>query len=273
MTRTIDLSADIGESFGSYRMGNDAELLESLTSANVACGFHAGDPLEMQRAVANCVRRGVAVGAHPGFPDLVGFGRRAIEASADEVRTDVLYQIGALSAFARAAGTRLTHVSPHGRLGNLVVSDEGYAEPVADAIEAFDPTLVVVTYSGALSRIARDRGLAVGLLGFPDRAYADDGTLVSRREPGAVLHEPDLIAERAVRMAVDGTVVARSGREIEVQIDSLLLHGDNEASVRAARRVRRALEDAEVSVAPLADVLAGKPRAAPLVPGGGGAAP
>ena len=255
MTRTIDLSADIGESFGSYRMGNDADLLESLTSANVACGFHAGDPREMQRAVTECVRRGVAVGAHPGFPDLVGFGRRAAEMSADEVRTDVLYQIGALSAFARAAGTRLTHVSPHGRLGNLVVSDERYAAPVADAMEAFDPTLVVVTYSGALSRIARERGLPVGLLGFPDRAYEDDGTLVSRREPDAVLHEPELIAERAVRMAVEGTVVARSGREIGIEIDSLLLHGDDEASVRAARQVRRALEDAGVAVTPLTDVL------------------
>jgi UPF0271 protein len=259
MTRSIDLSADIGESFGSYRMGNDAELLESLTSANVACGFHAGDPREMQRAVSDCVRLGVAVGAHPGFPDLVGFGRRAIEASADEVRTDVLYQIGALSAFARAAGTRLTHVSPHGRLGNLVVSDERYSMPVADAVEAFDPTLVVVTYTGALSRIARDRGLPVGLLGFPDRAYEDDGTLVSRREDGAVLHEPEVIAERAVRMAVDGTVVARSGREIAIEIDSLLLHGDNEASVRAARQVRRAIEDAGVKVAPLTDVLRGEP--------------
>jgi 5-oxoprolinase (ATP-hydrolysing) subunit A len=255
MTRMIDLSADIGESFGSYRMGNDAELLESLTSANVACGFHAGDPRVMQSAVADCVRRGVAVGAHPGFPDLVGFGRRAIETSPEEVRTDVLYQIGALSAFARAAGTSLTHVSPHGRLGNLVVSDERYAGPVADAVQAFDPALVVVTYSGALERMARERGLPVGLLGFPDRGYEDDGTLVSRREPGAVLHEPELIAERAVRMATDGTVVARSGREIEVEIDSLLLHGDNAASVLAARQVRRALEDAGVVVAPLSDVL------------------
>jgi UPF0271 protein len=273
VTRTIDLSADIGESFGSYRMGNDAELLESLTSANVACGFHAGDPREMQRAVADCVSRGVAVGAHPGFPDLVGFGRRAIEASAEEVRTDVLYQIGALAAFARAAGTRLTHVSPHGRLGNLVVSDERYAVPVADAIEAFDDALVVVTYSGALSRIARERGLGVGLLGFPDRAYEDDGTLVSRREPGAVLHEPESIAERAVRMAVDGTVVARSGREIEIEVDSLLLHGDNEASVRAARQVRRALEEAGVSVAPLGNVLAREPGAARLAPERGDALP
>lgn len=255
MTRMIDLSADIGESFGAHRLGNDADLLASLTSANVACGFHAGDPREMQAAVAECVRRGVAVGAHPGFPDLVGFGRRMIEASAEEVRTDVLYQIGALAAFARAAGTPVTHVSPHGRLGNLVVSDERYAEPVADAIEAFDPTMVVVTYSGALSRIARDRGLPVGLLGFPDRGYEDDGTLVSRREPGAVLHEPEVIAERAVRMAVEGTIVTRSGREIEVEIDSLLLHGDNEASVVAAREVRRALEDAGVRVAPLAEVL------------------
>src|SRR5919202_4559274 len=225
MPRMVDLSADIGESFGSWHMGEDRAILRSLTSANVACGFHAGDPRVMSESVHACVEHGVAVGAHPGFADLVGFGRRAIGASAEEVRTDVLYQIGALAAFARAAGTRLTHVSPHGRLGNLVVSDERYAVPVADAIEAFDDALVVVTYSGALSRIAQERGLGVGLLGFTDRAYEDDGTLVSRREPGAVLHEPELIAERAVRMATDGTVVARSGRKVEIEIDSLLLHG------------------------------------------------
>src|SRR5919199_325099 len=159
MPRTVDLSADIGESFGSYRMGRDEEVLDSLTSANVACGFHAGDPRVMQRSVAACVARGVAIGAHPGFADLVGFGRRAVDMSAEEVRTDVLYQIGALAAFARAAGTALAHVSPHGRLGNLVVSDEHFARPVAEAVAAYDPALIVVTYSGALERLARERGL------------------------------------------------------------------------------------------------------------------
>jgi 5-oxoprolinase (ATP-hydrolysing) subunit A len=258
MPGMVDLSADIGESFGSWRMGRDEEILDSLTSANVACGFHAGDPRVMQQSVAACLARGVAIGAHPGFPDLVGFGRRAVEASAEEIRTDVLYQIGALAAFARAAGTALTHVSPHGRLGNLVVSDEHVARPVAEAVAAYDPSLVVVTYAGHLERLAEDLGLRVGLLGFADRAYEDDGTLVSRREPGAVLHDPDEIAERAVTMVTTGSIAARSGAEVPVRVDSILLHGDNEASVRAARQVRAGLEEAGVRIAPLTDVLAAK---------------
>jgi UPF0271 protein len=263
MPRMVDLSADIGESFGSWRMGEDRAILRSLTSANVACGFHAGDPRVMSESVLACVDHGVAVGAHPGFADLVGFGRRTIDMSAEEVRTDVLYQIGALAAFAKAAGTALTHVSPHGRLGNLVVADEHYARPVAEAVEAYDPRLIVVTYSGALERLARERGLHVGLLGFADRAYEDDGSLVSRKEPGAVLHDPDVITERAVSMVTTGTVTSRTGREVTVEVDSILLHGDNEASVVAARQVRSGLEDAGVLVAPLADVLAAKPAARP----------
>jgi UPF0271 protein len=258
MRRMVDLSADIGESFGSYRMGRDTDILDSLTSANVACGFHAGDPRVMAASVAACVERGVAVGAHPGFADLVGFGRRAIDASEEEIRTDVLYQLGALAAFARAAGTPVTHVSPHGRLGNLVVSDDSYARPVADAVEAYDPAMIVVTYSGRLEQLARARGLRVGLLGFADRGYEDDGTLVSRKEPDALLHDPDRIAERAVEMVTTGGVTARSGKHIELQVDSVLLHGDNEASVSAARQVRAGLEDAGVVIAPLTEVLAAK---------------
>jgi 5-oxoprolinase (ATP-hydrolysing) subunit A len=258
MRRMVDLSADIGESFGSYRMGRDTDILDSLTSANVACGFHAGDPRVMAESVAACVERGVAVGAHPGFPDLVGFGRRAIDASAEEIRTDVLYQLGALAAFARAAGTPVTHVSPHGRLGNLVVSDEAYARPVAEAVEAYDPEMIVVTYSGELARLARARGLRVGLLGFADRGYEDDGTLVSRKDPDALLHDPERIAERAVEMVTTGGITARSGKHIELDVDSVLLHGDNEASVAAARRVRAGLEAAGVVITPLAEVLAAK---------------
>lgn len=258
MDRMIDLSADIGESFGAYRMGDDARILEAVTSANVACGFHAGDPQTMRDAVALSVRNSVAIGAHPGFHDLVGFGRRAIDQSADETTADVLYQIGALHAFVRAAGGELTHVSPHGRLGNLVVSDEPTAAAVLAAVEAYDRDLVVVTYSGALERLARDHGLAVGLLGFPDRAYAEDGTLVSRRRPGAVLHDPEVIAARAVTMATTGTVTSYHGREIEVDCDSILLHGDNAASVEAALLVRTELERAGVAIAPLRDVLAAR---------------
>lgn len=258
MERLIDLSADIGESFGDWTMGDDDALLASLTSANIACGFHAGDPRTMEKAVRQCLAHGVAIGAHPGFHDLVGFGRRTIGATPDEIRTDVTYQIGALQAFARSAGTTVGHVSPHGRLGNLVVVDENYARPVAEAIRAVDDRLAVVTYSGVLERVAKDMGLTVALLGFPDRAYETDGTLVNRREAGAVLHDADEIAERAVTMARTGTVVARDGSTIDVDFDTLLLHGDNAASVQAAARVRTALESAGVTIAPLSGVLAAK---------------
>ncbi len=242
MTHSIDLVADVGESFGDYRLGDDEDIFETLTSANIACGFHAGDPRTMDTSVKACVSHGVAIGAHPGFPDLVGFGRRAMDLTHDEIRTDVLYQVGALNAFVRAHGARLVHVTPHGRLGNLVVTDRHYALGVADAVEEYDPTLTILTQVGELEREARARGMRVGVLGMIDRAYEDDGNLVSRREPGAVLHDPDEIAERALTMVLDGSVVSRNGVRVEVACDSLLMHGDNEASIRAARHVRSALE-------------------------------
>ncbi|MCW2866793.1 MAG: LamB/YcsF family protein [Marmoricola sp.] len=246
---TIDLSADVGESFGSHTMGDDARLLGALSSANIACGFHSGDPVTMARTVRLCLDQDVAIGAHPGFPDLVGFGRRTIEMSREEVRADVLYQLGALHAFVVAAGGRLAHVSPHGRLGNLTTTDEVYAGGVLDAVEAFDPDLVVVGQPGLIHDLADERGLRTGRLGFPDRAYQPDGGLVSRRLEGAVLHDLDEIARRAVTMATRGVVVATDGSEIPVGCDSILLHGDNAASVEAALQVRRALEDAGLEIA------------------------
>jgi UPF0271 protein len=253
VTRTIDLIADVGEGFGSWTMGRDEEILPWLTSANVACGFHAGDPLIMERTVGRCLDLGVHIGAHPGFRDLAGFGRRTIDASPDEVRTDVLYQVGALAGFVRAAGGRLCHVTPHGRLGNLVVTDERYARPVLEAVAAFDPRLIVVAQEGVLTRLAAEHGVPSARLGLVDRAYTDDGNLVSRRDPDAVLHDPELIAERAVRMVVDEVAVSVNGVEIPMGCDTVLLHGDNAASIDAARLVRSALQDAGVQVAPLGD--------------------
>lgn len=257
MSRLIDLSADVGEGYGSWQMGDDARLLESLSSANVACGFHAGDPVTLRRTVGLCRDRGVAVGAHPSFPDRVGFGRRTMQMSAEELFCDVVYQLGALAGFAKAAGVPVQHVSPHGRLGNLVVEDEAYAAPVLDAICAVDEELVVVTYSGVLEQLARDRGVRVGLMAFPDRGYEDDGTLVSRQQPDAVLHDADVIAQRARRMVEEGVVETRSGRTIELDFQTILLHGDNAESVDAALHVRRVLESSGVTIAPLAEVLAG----------------
>ena len=245
---TIDLNADIGESFGPHVMGQDELLLPTLTSANVACGFHAGDPRTMERTVRLCREAGVAIGAHPGFPDLVGFGRRAIEMSREEVRADVLYQLGALDAFVRAAGGRLEHVSPHGRLGNLTVTDETYAAGVLDAVEAFDPAVVVLGQPGVVHELARERGLRSGRLGFPDRAYEADGALVSRREPDALVHDPAEVAQRAVAMVTDGTVTSRAETPVAVEVDAILLHGDSPGAVDAARLVRQALEQAGVTI-------------------------
>ncbi len=259
MSRVIDLSADLGEGLAGWQdSDDDTRLLPALSSANVACGFHAGDPEIMRRTVALCREHGVAVGAHPSFPDRDSFGRRTMQMSYEEIYSDTLYQVGALVGFARAAGVRVEHVSPHGRLGNLVVEQEAYARPVLDAIADIDESLIVVTYSGTLERLARERGMQVGLMAFPDRAYEDDGTLVSRQRPDAVFHDAEIIADRAREMVETGRIRSRTGAIVEVQFDTVLLHGDNEASVTAARQVRRELEDAGITIAPLADVLAAR---------------
>ena len=253
MTYRVDLVADLGEGFGAYRMGDDEALLEVLTSANVACGFHAGDPRIMDATVRSCVERGVSVGAHPSFPDLAGFGRRAMDLTPDEVRTDVLYQIGALQAFAVAHGTRVRHVAPHGRLGNLVATRAGYAAAVADAVAALDPALIVLAQDGELADAARARDLRVGIVGIADRAYEDDGTLVPRSQPGAVLHDEGEIAERTVRMVTEGVIRTVGGRDLPVACDTVLLHGDTPGALALAHRVRKELLSAGVTFAPLSE--------------------
>jgi UPF0271 protein len=255
MTQLVDLVADLGEGFGSYRIGDDEALLDILTSANIACGFHAGDPRIMDATVAGCVLRGVAVGAHPSFPDLIGFGRRSMDLTADEVRTDVLYQIGALAAFTAAHGTRVAHVAPHGRLGNLVAVRADYAGAVADAVAAVDPSMIVLTQEGELADAANHRGLRVGIVGIVDRAYLPDGTLVPRSQAGAVLHDQDEIAARTVRMATEGVVRAIDGSDIRLRCDSILVHGDNPGAVALAARIRSDLLAAGVQIASLATVL------------------
>ncbi|MFD7480138.1 5-oxoprolinase subunit PxpA, partial [Streptomyces sp. NPDC059837] len=226
MTPMVDLVADLGEGFGAYTMGDDEALLEMLTSANVACGFHAGDPRIMDATVRTCVEKRVSVGAHPSFPDLVGFGRRAMDLTPEEVRTDVLYQIGALQAFAVAHGTRVHHVAPHGRLGNLVAVRPDYARAVVDAVASLDASLVILAQDGELADAARARGLRVGIVGIADRAYRDDGTLVPRSEPGAVIHDPDEVARRTLRMVTEGVIrrLARAGRAGASDTRQLVAH-------------------------------------------------
>jgi UPF0271 protein len=249
VSERIDLVADLGEGFGDWTIGDDSALLEIVSSANIACGFHAGDPRTMDGTVAECVRRGVRVGAHPSFPDLVGFGRRAMDLTADEVRTDVIYQLGALAAFARYHGTRVAHLAPHGRLGNLVATREDYANAVVDAVGHVDSDLRILAQDGCLATAARAAGITVGIVGIADRAYQDDGTLVPRSRPGAVIHDENEIAARTVRMVADGVIKSVGGASISVRIDTVLLHGDTPAAVGLARRIRSELEAAGVMIA------------------------
>lgn len=258
MAQTIDLVADVGESFGAYELGDDDALLSILTSANVACGFHAGDPQVMHRTVAACRKHGVSIGAHPGFADIRGFGRRPIAMSAAEVRTDTLYQLGALQALARAQGSSIAHVTPHGSLGNLSVTDPAYARGVLDAVLDFDPTLPVVTQEGELARLARQEGVPVAITAMADRAYNADGSLVSRSLPGAVVRDEEHIVERVLRMVSEGTVEAIGGSIVDLDVATVLLHGDNPEALALARRVRDALTAAGIELVPLAQVLSNR---------------
>ncbi|WP_415976184.1 LamB/YcsF family protein [Rhodococcus sp. 077-4] len=255
MAISIDLVADLGESFGAWTMGDDEALLDVLTSANIACGFHAGDPRTMDTTVRRCVERGIGIGAHPSFPDLAGFGRRAMDLTADEVRTDMLYQIGALQAFASAHGTTVSHVAPHGRLGNLVATRRDYATAVVDAVLSVDPALIVLAQDGCLADEARAREITVGIVGIADRAYRSDGTLVPRSETGAVIDDLDQLVRRTVRMVKDGIIDAVDGTPIPISADTVLLHGDSPGAVDAAVAIRAGLLAAGIEIAPLGRVL------------------
>jgi 5-oxoprolinase (ATP-hydrolysing) subunit A len=250
-TGTIDLNADLGEGFGIWRLGDDDALLGVVTSANVACGFHAGDPSTMRRVSARAVAGGVAIGAQVSYRDLAGFGRRFVDAAPAELTDDVLYQLAALDGVARAEGGRVTYLKPHGALYNAVVWHEQQAAAVVDAVVAYDRALPVLGLPGsALLRLAADAGLRTVAEGFADRGYTPEATLVPRREPGALVHDAAEVAERAVRMATEGTVVALDGSTVAVPVESVCVHGDTPGAVDLARAVRSALERAGVTLAP-----------------------
>lgn len=245
----MDLNADLGESFGRWTLGDDEAMLGVVTSANVACGFHAGDPLTLRGTCEAAASRGVVVGAQVAYRDLAGFGRRFVDASRAELTADLLYQIGALDGLCRAAGTRVRYVKPHGALYNTAVHHEGHARAVVDAVLAYDPSLPVLGLPGSLLlRLAEEAGLRPVAEAFADRGYLPDGTLVPRSEPGAIVHEA--VADRMVRLAVDGEVVARDGSVIRMRAESLCTHGDTPGAVAIAREVRGALEAAGVEIAP-----------------------
>ncbi|HEV2106641.1 MAG TPA: 5-oxoprolinase subunit PxpA [Thermomicrobiales bacterium] len=253
-TMTIDLNSDLGESFGAYTIGGDDELFDLISSANVACGFHGGDPRVMERTVASARDKGVAVGAHPGFLDLVGFGRRAIAATPDEVRTDVLYQLGALDAFCRAAGIELQHLKAHGALYNVAVKEPAIAGAIAEAVRAYNRDLIFLAQPGtALFAAGESAGLPTAREGFADRAYNADGTLVSRRLPGALITDPDEAAARMVRLVAEGRLQTIDGQDIELRVDSICTHSDTPGSVAIVRTMRERLEAAGVAICSLRD--------------------
>ena len=251
--RTLDLNADVGEGFGRWELGDDDAVLATVTSANVACGFHAGDPATMARTVRTALRHGVSVGAHVSYRDLAGFGRRYVDASENELTGDVVYQIGALQAVARSEGGRVAYVKPHGALYTTVAHDERHARAVITALVRLDPTLPLVGLAGSpLLRAARDAGLTVVAEAFADRAYTPAGTLLPRREPGAVLHDPQEVADRVARWARTGTFTAVDGSDVAVDAGSVCVHGDSPGAVAMAQAVRRGLEDAGTALAPFA---------------------
>lgn len=245
----IDLNSDVGESFGRWTLGDDAALMPLITSANVACGFHAGDPRTLQDTCAAAAGHGVTVGAQVGYRDLAGFGRRFIDVEPADLVADVIYQIGALQALAAAAGTTVRYVKPHGALYNAIVHHREQAAAVVEAVRVVDPSLALVGLPGsAVLELAAAAGLRTVREAFADRAYTPQGTLVSRREPGATLHDPELVAARMVRLVTAGVVAAVDGTDVAVIADSICVHGDGPGAVELARRVRAALEAAGVTV-------------------------
>ncbi|MDO5740143.1 MAG: 5-oxoprolinase subunit PxpA [Ornithinimicrobium sp.] len=245
----IDLNADVGESFGAWRLGDDEAMLQVVTSANVACGFHAGDPLTLKHTCEQAARRGVAIGAQVGYRDLVGFGRRFLDVASDELQADILYQLGALDAMCRAAGTRLSYVRPHGALYHVVATNDGQARALLEALCAYDDSLALLHQAGSLvARRARLRGVRVVAEAFADRAYLPDGRLIPRGREGAVCHDPEEAAARMVRLVRDGVITAVDGTDVRVDVESICTTGDNAGAAALALAVRSALEAEGIEV-------------------------
>ena len=254
MAVKIDLNCDMGESFGMYKMGLDEEVIKHISSANVACGFHAGDPMWMRHTVRLAEEHGVAVGAHPSFPDLNGFGRRNMSVEPEEAKNDVIYQVGALSAF--TAGGKLQHVKPHGAMYNQAVSDEALARAICEAVLEVDEDMVLLVLAGSpWERTAADMGLRVAREIFADRAMNSDGSLVSRSREGSVIHDVEEVVERSLRMVTESRAVAITGEEMEVEAESLCLHGDTPGAVEMAKTLERQLRASGVDIVPVAQIV------------------
>ncbi|MBC9071222.1 5-oxoprolinase subunit PxpA [Thauera sp. CAU 1555] len=256
MNKRINLNADLGESFGPWKMGEDEALLQVVASANIACGFHAGDPLVMRRTVRTALDAGVSLGAHPAWPDLQGFGRRQMKMAPAELEAMVIYQIGALAGIAAAEGSRVTHVKPHGALNNQACEDAALADAIARAVKAADAALILLAPAlSELHKAGERAGLRVAAEIFADRAYTDAGTLVPRGQPGAVIHDHDALTAHVLRMLDAGGIVTVGGRTLPCRMDSICVHGDTPGAVDSARQLRAALQAAGWQVVPLPEVL------------------
>lgn len=254
--KAIDLNSDLGESFGAFSVGQDEKLMQYITSASIACGWHGGDPLVMQNAIRQASRFGVAFGAHPGYPDLLGFGRREMKLSPEEVYAYVLYQLGALDAFVRTSGGKLQHIKPHGALYNQGCKDEKLSSAICRAAHDFDPSLAVLAPEGsAFQKAAAEMGLPFAGEFFADRAYLPDGSLVPRKQPGAVIHDPALAAARVLQMVQQGTVECIDGSIRPVHCVSVCVHGDNEAALESVCIIRAALERNGIALKPIRELI------------------
>jgi len=252
----VDLNSDLGESFGAYTIGMDEQVIAQITSANIACGFHAGDPLVMDKTVAISKSFGTAIGAHPGFPDLQGFGRRNMNCSPKEIKAYVQYQIGALAAFASAHGLKLQHCKPHGALYNMAVKDMALATAIAEAIAAVDKDIILLGLANSCMLEAAEKvGIKSASEVFADRAYNADGSLVARSQPGAVIHDKDEAIARTVKMVTEGKVIAITGEEISIRADSVCVHGDNPSAVEFVKNIRAALTEKDVEIVPISQIV------------------
>lgn len=252
----VDLNCDLGESFGAYTIGCDELVIPLVSSANVACGFHASDPVVMEKTVVMAAGAGIGVGAHPGFPDLMGFGRRNMVITPAEARAYTLYQLGALSGFCRAKGIVLQHVKPHGALYNMAGKDYALARGICEAIKDFDPSLIVLALSGGeLLRCARDMGLRAASEVFADRGYEEDGSLVNRKKEGAMITDENVAIERVVRMIREKTVTAVTGKDIPIEADSVCVHGDGPKALAFVEKTRAALTQQGIEIRPLGEIV------------------
>ncbi|MGN8887219.1 LamB/YcsF family protein [Blautia sp. HCP28S3_G10] len=252
----VDLNSDLGESFGRYTIGMDDKIIPMITSANVACGYHASDPVVMNKTLAMAKEAGIRVGAHPGFPDLMGFGRRNLSVSQEEAKAYTLYQLGALDAFCRINGLKMQHVKPHGALYNMAAKDYELSKAICEAIKEFDQELIVLALSGGeLAHAAKDMGLRTALEVFADRAYEEDGTLVNRRKEGAMITDETLAISRVVRMIKEKKVTAITGKDIPIQADSVCVHGDGEKALAFVEKIRAALQDEGIEICSLDEIV------------------